>query len=117
MKVLFNGVEYSIRWRYCKIPVKYGKNAGKLILDMTGCEISTVNPNISSGPDRFNRISLDRAYQKFGDVSNKALARKITLGRALRCFDKNIRNAIWKVFLAECRGPWKTKAIMDTASV
>jgi len=117
MKVSFNGVEYSIRWRYNKIPVMYGENIGKMILDATTCRVSRIDPKISSGPNRYLELVQASICQKFGDISNRNFARKLSLSRAIKNLDKDMRTAFMKAFLAECRGPWKKKAIMVTASV
>ena len=117
MKVSFNGIEYSIRWRYTKVSVMYGKKAGKMILDVTTCRVSRIDPQISSGPNRYLEFVQAHVHQKFGDTSNRNFARKLSLSRAVNNLDKNMRTAFMKAFLAECRGPWKTKVIMATASV
>jgi hypothetical protein len=111
MKVSCYGVKYSVRWRYFGIPIKHGKDAGKVKLELTRCRVSKIDTNISSGSNRYLEFVQADISQKLGDPSNRNFARKLSLEKAIKHLSKDMRKVFMQVFLTECRGPWKKKVV------
>jgi hypothetical protein len=102
MKVRFQGTLYDVQWRYSKLPVKFGSMRGRHILEQTVCTVCVVDDDYE-GADKYKEVYRGVATQKYGDIPNRVLARKISLTRSLRSASKAFREAIWDVFKDECR--------------
>ena len=70
----------------------------------TECFISRINDN-KTGEEKYNPISSGLAHQSPRDIFNKAIGRKIALGRALQKtdFSKEDRTIFWKIYFDHCK--------------
>lgn len=102
MKVRVLGHVYDVQWRYSRLPVRFGQDRGRPILEQTVCTVCLIDPE-KQGADKYMEIYRGVATQKYGDVPNRVMARKISLERALKGASRSFRESVWHVFTQECR--------------